>query len=110
MTELFNELSQVITVAGFGVCLLSLVVGGIGILNIMLVSVTERTQGDRHPQGAGRAQAAHPGRSSPPRRWCCRWWAGLIGVALGFGLAFLGRWMLGFPTGCRHGRWRCRWG
>ncbi len=23
---------------------------------------------------------------------------GVIGVALGFGLAFLGRWMLGFPT------------
>ncbi|HYH98230.1 ABC transporter permease, partial [Hyalangium sp.] len=40
MTQSFNQLSQVITIAGFGVCLLSLVVGGIGILNIMLVSVT----------------------------------------------------------------------
>jgi putative ABC transport system permease protein len=44
MTDSFNQLSQVISIAGFGVCLLSLVVGGIGILNIMLVSVTERTK------------------------------------------------------------------
>ena len=33
----FNNLSKVITAASFGVCLLSLLVGGIGILNIMLV-------------------------------------------------------------------------
>jgi putative ABC transport system permease protein len=44
MTKTFNQLSGVVTAASFGVCLLALVVGGIGILNIMLVSVTERTR------------------------------------------------------------------
>ena len=43
MTEIFNNLSTSITAATFGVCILSLLVGGIGILNIMLVSVSERT-------------------------------------------------------------------
>src|SRR5262249_58993742 len=43
-TQTFNQISSVVTAATFGVCLLSLIVGGIGILNIMLVSVTERTQ------------------------------------------------------------------
>jgi putative ABC transport system permease protein len=39
----FNQLSQTISAATAGVCLLSLLVGGIGVLNIMLVSVSERT-------------------------------------------------------------------
>src|SRR5215471_14540953 len=66
LTKTFNGLSQVITVASFGVCLLSLIVGGIGILNIMLVAVTERTR--------------------------------VIGILLGASVAFLGRWVLDFPT------------
>ncbi len=97
MTQMFNNLSQVITLASFGICLLSLVVGGIGILNIMLVSVTERTReiGIRKALGA--------------RRWrilaqfaieavVLALLGGAMGVALGYGFAFLGRWMLGFTT------------
>jgi putative ABC transport system permease protein len=97
MTQMFNSLSQVITLASFGICLLSLVVGGIGILNIMLVSVTERTReiGIRKALGA--------------RRWrilaqfaieavVLALLGGAIGVGLGYGFAFLGRWMLGFTT------------
>ena len=41
--ETFNNLSKTISAATVGVCLLSLLVGGIGVLNIMLVSVSERT-------------------------------------------------------------------
>lgn len=46
-TELLNTITQflgVITVALGGIAAISLLVGGIGIMNIMLVSVTERTR------------------------------------------------------------------
>jgi len=46
-TELLNTINQflsVITVALGGIAAISLLVGGIGIMNIMLVSVTERTR------------------------------------------------------------------
>jgi putative ABC transport system permease protein len=44
-----------------GVVALSLVVGGIVIMNIMLMVVTERTRGNRAAQGAGRAALGHHG-------------------------------------------------
>ena len=40
----FNQLSAVITLAAGGVVSISLLVGGVGIMNIMLVSVSERTR------------------------------------------------------------------
>ncbi|ADO72405.1 ABC transporter permease [Stigmatella aurantiaca] len=97
MTQTFNQLSQVITIAGFGVCLLSLVVGGIGILNIMLVSVTERTKeiGIRKALGARKRRILGQFATEAVMLSLV---GGAIGVGLGFGLAFLGRWMLGFPT------------
>jgi putative ABC transport system permease protein len=97
MTQSFNQLSQVISIAGFGVCLLSLVVGGIGILNIMLVSVTERTKeiGIRKALGARKRRILGQFATEAVILALV---GGVIGVAVGFGLAFLGRWMLGFPT------------
>jgi putative ABC transport system permease protein len=97
MTETFNNLSQVITIASFGVCLLSLVVGGIGILNIMLVSVTERTKeiGIRKALGARKWRILGQFATEAVMLSLL---GGAIGVGLGFGLAFLSRWVLGFNT------------
>jgi putative ABC transport system permease protein len=97
MTRTFNGMSQVITVAAFGVCILSLVVGGIGILNIMLVAVTERTReiGIRKALGAKRRRILGQFATEAVVLSLV---GGLIGIAVGFSVAFLGRWLLNFPT------------
>ncbi|WP_141328997.1 ABC transporter permease [Myxococcus sp. AB025B] len=97
VTASFNQLSQVITIAGVGVCLLSLVVGGIGILNIMLVSVMERTReiGVRKALGAKRRRILGQFATEAVLLALL---GGAMGVGLGFGLVFLGDWMVGFPV------------
>ncbi len=54
----FNQMTVWIKVAAVGICGISLLVAGIGIMNIMLVSVTERTReiGVRMAIGAKKAQ------------------------------------------------------
>ncbi|MBZ4399266.1 ABC transporter permease [Myxococcus sp. MISCRS1] len=96
-TEMFNNISQVISVASFGVCLLSLLVGGIGILNIMLVAVTERTReiGIRKALGAKKRRILAQFATEAVVLSLA---GGLLGVALGVGLAHLARWVLGLPT------------
>ena len=44
LIESFNKMTVWIKVAAIGICAISLLVAGIGIMNIMLVSVTERTR------------------------------------------------------------------
>lgn len=92
-----NDLSNVVTAATFGVCLLSLIVGGIGILNIMLVAVTERTKeiGIRKALGARRRRILMQFASEAVVLALV---GGIVGLGLGYGLAFLGRWALDFPT------------
>ncbi len=96
-TQTFNQISAAVTAGSFGVCLLSLIVGGIGILNIMLVSVTERTQeiGIRKALGARRHRILG---QFATEAFVLSLLGGILGVVIGYGVAFLGRWALGFPT------------
>ncbi|MGZ5957302.1 MAG: ABC transporter permease [Myxococcaceae bacterium] len=96
ITRTFNNLSAVITAASFGLCLLSLVVGGIGILNIMLVSVTERTReiGIRKALGAKRRRILG---QFALEAVTLSLFGGVLGLLLGLSLAALGRWAFGFP-------------
>lgn len=97
MSRTLNNLTQVVMAATFGVCLLSLLVGGIGILNIMLVAVTERTReiGIRKALGARRKTILAQFATEAVTLSLL---GGVLGIATGFGLAGLGRWALGLPT------------
>jgi len=44
LMDTWENMTQLIRIAGLGICFISLLVGGIGVMNIMLVSVTERTR------------------------------------------------------------------
>jgi putative ABC transport system permease protein len=55
--EQFNKVAGAITAAAAGIVAISLVVGGVGIMNIMLVSVSERTR----EIGLRKAVGARPG-------------------------------------------------
>ncbi|RYZ44126.1 MAG: ABC transporter permease [Myxococcaceae bacterium] len=97
MTRMVNELSTVIRAASFGVCLLSLLVGGIGILNIMLVSVMERTReiGVRKALGAKRRRILAQFATEAVMLALL---GGLLGVGLGYGLTMLAKWVISVPA------------
>jgi putative ABC transport system permease protein len=93
----FQETTQTFTFLLAGIALISLLVGGIGIMNIMLVSVTERTReiGVRKALGARRRHILLQFLIESVVLCTA---GGLLGVAAGWGGAALLRSMAGWQT------------
>jgi putative ABC transport system permease protein len=92
----FDQLAGTVTTAGFVMCAFTLIVGGIGVMNIMLVAVTERTReiGLRKALGARRARVL---MQFVIEAVLLAFFGGVIGVLLAFGATLLGR-FLDFPA------------
>ncbi len=85
LTTQFDSFSKYLSYAGFGISAISLLAASIGIMNIMLVSVTERTKeiGIRKALGATKADIA--GQFLTEAVVLCEV-GGLIGIAIGIGI------------------------
>jgi putative ABC transport system permease protein len=96
LRQMFDQLASNVTVASLMMCAFSLLVGGIGVMNIMLVAVTERTReiGLRKALGARRLRVL---MQFIIEAVLLAFFGGAIGVALGYGAAFLGQ-FLDFPA------------
>jgi putative ABC transport system permease protein len=95
--ELFNNLARMVGAATLGVCALALLVGGIGIMNIMLVSVTERTReiGVRMAIGARRRRIL---AQFLVEAIVLSLLGGVVGVLLGGGAAIAAREIYAVPA------------
>ncbi|HKC64149.1 MAG TPA: ABC transporter permease [Pyrinomonadaceae bacterium] len=94
--NLYGAATSNIYLVTIGVAAISLVVGGIVVMNIMLVSVTERTKeiGIRKAVGARQADIL---RQFLIEAVTVTAIGGAIGVVTGFGLAYLISMLMGFP-------------
>jgi putative ABC transport system permease protein len=94
--DLYGKATANIYIVTIGVAAISLVVGGIVVMNIMLVSVTERTKeiGIRKAIGARRKDILTQFLIEAVMVTAI---GGAIGVVTGFGLAYLIAALIGFP-------------
>ena len=95
--ETFDSLTAIIAAASVGICAIALLIGGIGVMNIMLVSVTERTSeiGLRRALGARRRRILAQFVVEAVMLTSI---GGALGVAVGAGLAELIQILVNIPT------------
>ncbi len=97
MTRALSSTANTMTKLLLSVALISLLVGGVGIMNIMLVSVTERTReiGLRMAVGAWVRDILQQFLAESVILCFC---GGVAGIILGRGISFLVRTLLHWPT------------
>jgi putative ABC transport system permease protein len=97
MKQTFDQLGDMVTMFMLAVCGLSLLVGGIGVMNIMLVAVAERTReiGLRKALGARRARILMQFIFEAVLLALI---GGVIGVGLGYGASAIVRFGFNLPT------------
>ena len=86
LLETFNETNETFTLLLAGIAGVSLLVGGIGIMNIMLVSVTERTREIGVRKALGATRRAIMTQFLVEALFLCVL-GGFLGVAVGYGAA-----------------------
>ena len=93
----FQEISSGIAGAMILIAGIALLVGGVGVMNIMLVSVTERTReiGVRKAMGATRRDIASQFLVEAVALTCV---GGAVGIAVGLGIAGIVRLIFEFPA------------
>jgi len=86
--DTISNITNVLTIALGGIAAISLIVGGIGVMNIMLVSVTERTKeiGLRKALGAKRRDVLNQFLFEAVMLCVA---GGVIGIALGLGASYI---------------------
>ncbi|MEO8706087.1 MAG: ABC transporter permease [Kofleriaceae bacterium] len=97
LQDTFDKLTGIVAAASVGICAIALLIGGIGVMNIMLVSVTERTSeiGLRRALGARRRRILAQFIVEAVMLTSI---GGVLGIAIGAGIAALIQVLVHIPT------------
>lgn len=97
MTESMNDMIQTVSIAIAFIAGISLLVGGIGVMNIMLVSITERTREIGTRKALGAKNSSIRLQFIIESVILCMV-GGCLGILLGFGLGAIAAYLLGYAA------------